>query len=182
MGRVGFDTVQGKCTTYITDHATMAISDLVRCVIVIASYGFIFQSLRLTDETQYRSQRKALMILIMTFIVFILPHSVFEYMQNNEYFKIPYKVIMNFYIHLWYYCNYFINFFIYVIYWRRVREGMRFMFRDLFRIRKKNRDLHQEETTDAWRIQFDNIWTSQHPVHNGPWRIGYTSSDESLII
>ena len=130
-GRLGFDVIQGKCIMNRIDHMIMAISDLIRCIIVVVSYGLVFRTLKNVEKSpEVRSKRKAVLVLIASYILFILPHSVFESLQNE--FDVPYKVEINLLVHFWYYCNYFINFFIYVYYWRRMREGMKIMFKDLF--------------------------------------------------
>ena len=79
--------------------------------------------------------------------MFILPHSVFESLQNE--FDFPHKIVINLLIHLWYYCNYFINFFIYVYYWRRLRKGMKIMFKDLICMHT-SKEVCNSITTEWW--------------------------------
>ena len=79
-------------------------------------------------EDGTHSQQQSLLILNSSYFIFLLPIAIIvlipEAVSNRAFISVS--------IYLWYWFVYVVNFFIYVIFWRRIRTGIILMMKDLF--------------------------------------------------
>ena len=158
--RYGYDISQGVCRIMKeNNHAMiiMALGDVIPTMVVILSYGLVY-----TDLVKYKEetggQRRAVLILTLCYLIFILPHQICEALPANT----PKKALVSVIIHPWYFCVYIVNFFIYIIFWPRIRKAMQLLLEDVldkigygkFRIWRK--DIVADETETWWR-ELDNL-------------------------
>ena len=91
------------------------------CLVVLLSYGMVYINLaQASEDEDTSSQRRAVMILTISYLVFILPHSIFESLSEET----ANRALLSVIIHAWFWCVYVDNFFIYIIFWRRIRKAI----------------------------------------------------------
>ena len=135
----------------------MVVSDGVPCPVVLVSYGLVYINLaQACENEETSSQRRAVMILTISYIVFIVPHSIFESLPEETADRALLSVI----IHAWFWCVYVDNFFIYIIFWRRVRKAIQLLLKDLLDMTGLGWDKsHSEnkEETDIWWTEMNEL-------------------------
>jgi len=156
----GFDDSQGVCRIMKENNLAtilMALGDVIPTTVVIISYGLVY-----TDLVNYQGvtgeQRRAVLVLTLCYLIFILPHQIFEALSAY----IPKKALVSVIIHPWYFLVYIVNFFIYIIFWPRIRKAMQLLLADVVgkiglgecRIWKK--DIVADETETWWK-ELDNL-------------------------
>ena len=131
-GHFGYDAVQGRCHMMCSkSRIIMVFGDGLPCLVVLFSYTLVYRSLkRASEDEETRSQRKVVMVLALCYVSFILPHSIFESLPHET----PNRAVLNVIFHAWFWCMYAVNFFIYIIFYRRVRKAMQFLVIDLMEL------------------------------------------------
>ena len=128
----------------------MVFGDGLPCLVVLISYTLVYRSLKIASEDEETgSQRKVVMVLALCYVSFILPHSIFESLPHET----PNRAVFNVIFHAWFWCMYAVNFFIYIIFYRRVRKAMQFLVIDLMELAGVN-----------W-----NPWGSETDPGSDPW-------------
>eukprot|EP00092_Neocalanus_flemingeri_P002879 GFUD01003078.1.p1 GENE.GFUD01003078.1~~GFUD01003078.1.p1 ORF type:complete len:322 (+),score=42.73 GFUD01003078.1:112-966(+) len=171
-GQFGYDAVHGKCHVLLREKCTAdddyiclpglvleALGDGVPSLIVIISYSLVYRNLsQAKADAETWSLKRAVLILTICYFIFILPHAIIEWLPDD----VDKSVLIGVLIHCWYWLVYIVNFFIYIIFWRRVRIGIRIFFRDMLDIagwkQRNNPDLvGQNNASSVWWIDFQNL-------------------------
>ena len=159
--RYGYDLSQGVCRIMKENNLAMmimALGDVIPTMVVILSYSLVYSGL-LKYQGETGDQRRAVLVLTLCYLIFILPHQIFEALPANIIAK---KALVSVIIHPWYFCVYIVNFFIYIIFWPRIRKAMQLLLADLLdkaglgegRIWRK--DIVTDETETWWK-ELDNL-------------------------
>ena len=141
-GQLGYDPKHGKCKMISCESClevssftappggvVLAISVGVPSLVVLVSYTLVYKSLaKIPGDVDTRSQRKSVLILAICYFVFILPILIIEWLPED----VSDKASIGVGVYSWYWCIYIINFFIYIIFWRRVRKGIVLFLTDIF--------------------------------------------------
>jgi hypothetical protein len=135
----------------------MVVSDGVQCLAVLVSYGLVYINLaQASEDEETSSQRRAVMILTLSYIIFILPHSIFESLPEET----ANRALLSVVIHAWFWCVYVDNFFIYIFFWRRVRKAIQLLMADLVDMTglgcHKSQSENKEET-DIWWTEMNKL-------------------------
>ena len=135
----------------------MVASDGVPCLVILVSYALVYINLaQACENEETSSQRRAVMILTISYIVFIVPHSIFESLPEET----ANRALLSVIIHAWFWCVYVDNFFIYIIFWRRVRKAIQLLLKDLLDMTGlgwDNSHSENKEETDIW-------WTERNEL------------------
>ena len=94
--------------------------------------------------------RKSVLILAICYFSFILPILIIEWLPEDIYGK----AVIGVFVYSWYWCIYVINFFIYIIFWRRVRMGIQIFLKDMFgkpEIQTNANDISNSHSSIWWR-------------------------------
>ena len=140
-GKFGYDAVHGKCHIIECEKCSENITFTcppggviimtgvgVPFMIVLVSYGLVYKSLREADlNLETRSQQQSVMILTFCYFIFILPIAIIEWLPE----AVSNRAFISVSIYLCYWFVYVVNFFIYVIFWRRIRTVIILMLKDL---------------------------------------------------
>eukprot|EP00092_Neocalanus_flemingeri_P009136 GFUD01009837.1.p1 GENE.GFUD01009837.1~~GFUD01009837.1.p1 ORF type:complete len:404 (+),score=49.92 GFUD01009837.1:222-1433(+) len=120
------------------------------CCCCFIQLGCYYKPCQATEDGETGRQRKAVMILTICYVVFILPHSIFELLPST----ISDRALISVLVHAWFWVMYIVNFFIYIIFWRRVRKGIQLLFMDLLGM-------------TGWKCK--NIFGSENVEDSDPW-------------
>ena len=132
-GKIGYDAVQGRCHIICPEaRIILLVGDGLPMIILVVSYAIVYMKLQRAPRDD-EARRKKINVLILTFcyIVFMLPHSIFEALPVDA---IPNRAFFNVIFHAWFWCMFAINFFIYIIFWERVRKAMKLLMYDILEI------------------------------------------------
>ena len=135
----------------------LVVGDGLLRLVVLLSYGMVYINLaQASEDEDTSSQRRAVMILTISYLVFILPHSIFESLSEET----ANRALLSVIIHAWFWCVYVDNFFIYIIFWRRVRKAIQLLAADLMEMtgvgcHRWSQD--QVEETDVWWSEMNKL-------------------------
>ena len=118
-------------------------------IIMVISYSLVFKNLsKMTTDIEIWNQRRAVLILAFSYLIFVLPLGISELLPKN----IPDLAFIRVVIYGWYFQVYLINFLIYVLFWRRIRTAMRLMLKDILDIvgLKSQTGNEREYSTSLW--------------------------------
>ena len=163
-GEIGYDAVHGIChtidcgkcseesTLYLPAGAPLVILGIgLPFVVIIISYSLVYKKLtELAIDVETWSQKRAVIILGLCYFVFILPLCVSELLPETVAGRAFFRAI----IYSWYWLVYVVNFFIYIIFWRRVRTAVRLMLRDIMGL-----DRNERHGTNDPEITSSHWWT-----------------------
>merc|ERR1711915_998383 len=140
-GQYGYDPVHARClllpcrkcslTSQISIHPPALIEGLgsgVPTIIVVISYALVYKNLSQKEESEEATSiKRAVLILSVSYLIFILPNAFTGYL--------PYEVsswaFIGTLLDCWYWMIYLVNFFIYIIFWRRIRTGVHIFFKEI---------------------------------------------------
>eukprot|EP00092_Neocalanus_flemingeri_P021312 GFUD01023099.1.p1 GENE.GFUD01023099.1~~GFUD01023099.1.p1 ORF type:complete len:371 (-),score=49.39 GFUD01023099.1:60-1172(-) len=141
-GHLGYDAKHGKCKVITCESCSegtsvaasaggifLTIGVGIPSLIVLVSYTLVYKSLsKVPADVNASSQRKSVFILALCYFVFILPILIIEWLPED----FSDKAFIGVGVYSWYWCIYVINFFVYIIFWKRVRNGMVLFLTDIF--------------------------------------------------
>jgi hypothetical protein len=161
-GKIGYDAVHGIChvidcekcsedsSFYMPAGAPMVVLGIgLPFIVIVVSYSLVYKKLsEMETDVETWSQRRAVMILAFCYFIFILPLCVTELLPQI----ISSMDLIRFSIFGWYFQVYVVNFFIYVIFWRRIRTAMKLMLMDVMGVAgwKTHANTEPEYSTSRW--------------------------------
>ena len=114
-------------------------------IVILISYSLVYVKLSEGEtDVETWSQRRAVMILTFCYFIFTLRLCVSALLPEAISSRASIRVA----IYSWYFQVYVVNFFIYVIFWRRVRTAMKLMMMDITGIVGSKKE--QEYSTSPW--------------------------------
>eukprot|EP00092_Neocalanus_flemingeri_P012153 GFUD01013101.1.p1 GENE.GFUD01013101.1~~GFUD01013101.1.p1 ORF type:complete len:379 (-),score=55.89 GFUD01013101.1:514-1557(-) len=163
-GKIGYDAVHGKCHIIECEKCSedssflfppggviLAIGVGLPFITVLVSYGLVYRTLSLeTTDAETWSQRRSVMILTSCYFIFLLPIGIIEWLPGS----VTSRAFISVVVYCWYWFVYVVNFFIYIIFWRRIRKGIALMVKDVLGIA-------------GWKMKTK----SDSAVHSVPWWI-----------
>ena len=161
-GEIGYDAVHGICHVIscekCSQESTIKLPTITLLVvlgiglpfiIILVSYSLVFKTLsEVETDVETWSQRRAVMILAFCYFIFILPCGINELLPET----VSSRAFIRVGIYCWYWLVYVVNFFIYVIFWRRIRTAMILMLKDIMGVAGWNLNTKRniENTTEQW--------------------------------
>ena len=163
-GQLGFDPKHGKCKVISCESCSegsyftgppggivLAVSIGIPSIVILISYTMVYNSLaKVTADMDTSNLRKSVLILVICYFSFILPILIIEWLPEDIYGK----AVIGVFVYSWYWCIYVINFFIYIIFWRRVRMGIQIFLKDMFgkpEIQTNANDISNSHSSIWWR-------------------------------
>ena len=141
-GKFGFDPLHGRCNLlqcekestngrYCIPQLVEAVGVGVPSLVLIISYALVYINLTQTSENgEADSLKRSVLILTACYFIFILPTSITALLPSS----VSNWAFIGTIFSCWYWLIYIVNFFIYIIFWRRVRMGILIFIKDVFNI------------------------------------------------
>ena len=166
-GEFGYDPIHAKCHLLPCEKCSLggvyfippallmeAIGVGVPSLIIIVSYIFVHMKLSQASENdEVGSLKKAVLILTVCYFAFILPNSLTAWLPE----EVSKWAFIGTILGCWYWLIYTVNFFIYILFWRRVRMAIFLFLKDVLEIlglKRNSAGLSILETeTDHWWME-----------------------------
>ena len=170
-GQFGYDAVHGKCHIIECEKCSadgdficppggviLAIGVGVPSLIVITSYSLVYKTLgQVSADAETWNQRKAVLILTICYFIFIFPISIIEWLPD----QVTNRAFISVGVYSWYWFIYIINFFIYIIFWRRVRKGIILLMKDVLEILRCRKTTKGGPGDQSTQVHLDFVYQKQ---------------------
>ena len=163
-GKYGYDIIHGKChiiecekcsedSTFIFPPGglILVIGSGIPFIILMVSYGLVYKTLsESATHADTLNQRRSALILPTCYFIFIIPILITKSFTED----FPDRILGSALIYCWYWFVYVVNFFIYILFWRRIRKAITLMMKDILGVGRL--ELHSRSDPDDQSVPWWN--------------------------